>query len=66
MANLQEMNRVLYRHDWQSVEEWASAIDHLADLTEHEIGDMVGKTSPSRKGGGQLLLPPPKAPFPPR
>jgi len=61
MANLQDMNRVLYRHDWQNVEEWASAIDHLADLTEQEIGDMVGKGSPSRNGGHLLQLPAPKA-----
>jgi hypothetical protein len=57
MANLQDMNRVLYRHDWRSVEEWASAIDHLADLSEQEIGDMVGKASPSRNGGQQLPFP---------
>ncbi len=60
MANLQDMNRVLYRHDWQSVEEWASAIHHLADLTEQEIGQMVGKASPSRSGDQQLLVPMPK------
>jgi len=61
MANLQDMNRVLYRHDWQNVEEWASAINHLADLSEQEIGEMVGKPSPSRSGGHLLKLPAPKA-----
>jgi len=61
MANLQDMNRVLYRHDWRSVEEWASAIDHLADLTEQEIGEMVGKASPARSGGPGFTSPRPKA-----
>ena len=61
MANLQDMNRVLYRHDWRNVEEWASAINHLADLSEQEIGEMVGKASPSRSGGHLLQLPAPKA-----
>jgi hypothetical protein len=61
MANLQDMNRVLYRHDWQSVEEWASAIEHLADLSEQEIGEMVGKPSPSRSTDHLLQLPAPKA-----
>jgi hypothetical protein len=56
MANLQDMKRVLYRHDGRSVEEWASAIEHLADLTEREIGDMVGKASPSWNGGQQHTL----------
>lgn len=60
MANLQDMNRVLYRHDWQDVEEWASAINHLADLSEQEIGEMVGKASPSRSGGHLIRLPAPK------
>lgn len=63
MANLRHMSRVLYRHDWQTVEEWAAAIDHLADLTEQEIGEMVGNAPPSWSSGGQLLLAPPKAPF---
>ena len=41
----------------------ALAIDHLADLTEQEIGEMVGNAPPSWSSGGQLLLAPPKAPF---
>jgi hypothetical protein len=61
MANLQDMSRVLYRHDWRNVEEWASAIDHLADLTEQEIGEMVGKASPARSGGHVSPSPRPKA-----
>ena len=61
MTNLQDMNRVLYRHDWQNVEEWVSAINHLADLREEEIGELVGKASSSRSGGQLLQLPAPKA-----
>ena len=57
MANLQDMNRVLYRHDWRSIDEWVSAFRHLADMSEQEIGDMVGK-SPSPMGDDRQILPP--------
>ena len=40
MSDLQEMNRVLYRHDWTSVDQWASNLDHLADLSEAEIDEL--------------------------
>ena len=58
MRNSAEIQRVIYRHDWQCVGEWASALDDLADLTDDEIdglarGDQQGETSP---GALQALL----------
>jgi len=40
MSNLQEMTRVLYRHDWNSVDQWASNLDQLADLSDPEIDEL--------------------------
>ena len=40
MANLQQMSRVLYHHDWTNVEDWARNIDQLADLNDDEIGQL--------------------------
>ncbi len=40
MCDLQEMTRVLYRHDWTSVDQWASNLDQLADLSEAEIDEL--------------------------
>ena len=37
MGNLSEVQRVVYRHDWQCVAEWASALGELAYLTDDEI-----------------------------
>ena len=37
MENLSEVQRVVYRHDWQCVAEWASALGELAYLTDDEI-----------------------------
>ncbi|MGF1639542.1 MAG: hypothetical protein ACFCUO_01185 [Rhodospirillales bacterium] len=42
MNNLQRLGRVLCRHDWRNLHEWVAAIDHLADLSEQEIAEMVG------------------------
>ena len=40
MFNLQVMTRVLYRHDWTSVDQWASSLDQLADLSDDEIDEL--------------------------
>jgi hypothetical protein len=40
MSNLQEMTRVLYRHDWTSVDQWANNLDQLADLSDPEIDEL--------------------------
>jgi hypothetical protein len=36
-ANLDAMHRLLHRHCWTDVGEWARAIGDLADLTDDEI-----------------------------
>lgn len=49
MPNVQEMVRVLYRHDWTSVEEWASQFNQLANMTDNEVSKLVseaGQQSP--------------------
>ena len=55
MENFTEIRRVIYRHDWQCVGEWVSALDDLADLTDDEIdglarGDQQRETSPACNG----------------
>jgi hypothetical protein len=40
MADLQQMSRVLYHHDWTNVEDWARNVDELADLNDDEIGQL--------------------------
>jgi hypothetical protein len=37
MADLQQMSRILYHHDWANVEDWARNIAQLADLSDEEI-----------------------------
>ena len=55
MGNFTEIQRVIYRHDWQCVAEWASALSELADLTDDEIdglarGDQQRETFSPCKG----------------
>jgi hypothetical protein len=45
MPNVQEMVRVLYRHDWTSVEEWARQFNQLANLTDNEVSELVSEAS---------------------
>ena len=40
MADLQQMSRILYHHDWANVEDWARNIAQLADLSDEEIGQL--------------------------
>ncbi|HSO43586.1 MAG: hypothetical protein ACXW25_04450 [Rhodospirillales bacterium] len=37
MLSLHEINRVVYRHGWGSLSEWAEGIDRLADLSDAEL-----------------------------
>ena len=37
---LKDMSRVLYRHQWDRIEDWVQSIDELADLSDHEIVDL--------------------------
>ena len=41
MGRFSELQRVIYRHDWQCVAEWASALGELADLTDDEIDGLA-------------------------
>jgi hypothetical protein len=41
MASLSEIQRVVFRHDWQCLAEWPRALDELADLTDDEIDRVV-------------------------
>ena len=41
MENLLEIQRVVYRHDWQCVAEWAGALGELADLTDDQIDSLA-------------------------
>lgn len=50
MSDLQEISRVLYGHDWTSVDQWVSKLDQLADLTDDEIAELerLGKPQSPR------------------
>jgi|GEM_PF-5589474 len=54
MSDLQEISRVVYRHDWASVDQWASTLDQLADLTDDEIVELeyLGKNPPPSPHAG--------------
>ena len=41
VGNLSKVQRVIYRHDWQCVAEWARALGELAYLTDDEIDRVV-------------------------
>lgn len=41
MSNLEQMSRVLYRHVWDDVSQWVSALDHLAGLSDAEIAALT-------------------------
>jgi len=40
MSNIPFLNRVLCRHDWARAEEWAAAIESLADLSDADIAGL--------------------------
>jgi hypothetical protein len=42
VLSLQEINRVVYRHGWGSLSEWAEGIDRLADLSDAELEELAG------------------------
>jgi hypothetical protein len=42
VLSLQEINRVVHRHGWGSLSEWAEGIDRLADLTDAELEELAG------------------------
>lgn len=40
MLTLRQINRVVHRHDWTDLGEWASGIDRLADLSDQELEEI--------------------------
>jgi hypothetical protein len=56
MSNLHEMSRLLYCHDWDRIEHWATAIGQLADLTDGEISELqrLGMSRKSVTSGSRL------------
>ncbi len=40
-SQLATVSRVVHRHHWQALSEWATTIDSLADLTDEQIEDVV-------------------------
>lgn len=41
MLSLHEINRVVCRHGWGSLSEWAEGIDRLADLSDAELEELI-------------------------
>jgi len=41
MHSSPRLRRVMFAHQWHSVQEWAEGLDALADLTDDEIDDML-------------------------
>ncbi len=37
MVSMSHVRRVVLSHNWQNLDEWVSALDQLADLTDDEI-----------------------------
>jgi hypothetical protein len=37
---LNDLSRVLYHHQWNSLDEWTQSISDLADLNDDEIQDL--------------------------
>ena len=41
MPNIGKMSRVLYRHDWTSLDEWVEALNELADCSDEALDEVV-------------------------
>jgi hypothetical protein len=39
--DLQNMSRVLHRHDWDTLDDWVHAVDELAELNDDDIENVV-------------------------
>jgi hypothetical protein len=40
MSKLEEMSRVLFRHDWSCRDDWARALHDLAELDDEQIVEL--------------------------
>lgn len=43
MANLSQVQRVVYRHDWVDLGEWVAALAELSELSDDEIDGIAGE-----------------------
>ena len=41
MMTRESMSRVLYRHNWDSLDDWVDALNDLADLSDDDIDEVV-------------------------
>lgn len=41
MPNVAKMGRVLYRHDWSSLDEWVDALEELAECNDDTVDEVV-------------------------
>ena len=41
MSDLSEVSRIIYDHQWETPQDWASKLDELADLNDEQIGSLV-------------------------
>jgi hypothetical protein len=47
VRDLAEMRRILCGHVWDSPNEWASAVNQLAELSEDQIGTLTRASEPA-------------------
>ncbi len=40
MTELEELNQIICRHDWPSVERWAESVRRLGELSDTELGEL--------------------------
>lgn len=41
MADLKDMSRVLYHHEWTNVDDWARSVAELAELNDDEVQQLT-------------------------
>ncbi len=41
MSNVARMGRVLYHHNWSSLDEWVDALDELANCSDEAVDEVV-------------------------
>ena len=45
---LEEIGRVVYRHKWESLDDWVRSLDELADLDDDDIDEVERLTRSDR------------------
>jgi hypothetical protein len=46
MPDLDEMSLVLFCHRWETLQDWVSKLDQLADLSDEQVDSLVVLSSP--------------------